>query len=85
VRLNAEVSPEELKVFLEETEELIELMDTCIIRMEKEQEKQRTAAGHLQSSPHDKGSSAMVGFTPMAELTTPWRASSTMFAITGSP
>ena len=69
MKLNAEVGPEEMKVFVEETEELIELMDTCIIRMEKEQENSELLQDIFRAAHTIKGSSAMVGYTPMAELT----------------
>jgi uncharacterized small protein (DUF1192 family) len=36
MKINEEISQDELKVFLEETEEQIELLDNDIVRMEKE-------------------------------------------------
>jgi two-component system chemotaxis sensor kinase CheA len=69
MKLNADISPEELKVFLEETEEQIELLDNDIVRMEKEADNAELMQEIFRAAHTIKGSSGMVGHTRMAELT----------------
>ena len=68
MNLDADITPEELKVFLEEADEQIELLDEDIVRLEKEENpdllQEIFRAAHTL-----KGSSAMVGHQRMAELT----------------
>ena len=69
MKLNADISPEELKVFLEETEEHIELLDNAIVRMEKEADNTDLIQEIFRAAHTIKGSSGMVGHTRMADLT----------------
>jgi two-component system chemotaxis sensor kinase CheA len=65
--LNIEISEEEFKVFLQETEEQIELLDNNIILLEKG--NQDILQDVFRAAHTIKGSSAMVGLKPMTELT----------------
>ena len=69
MKLNTDVTAEELKVFLQETEEQIELMDSDIIRLEREKEDPELLQEIFRAAHTIKGSSAMLGHKPMAELT----------------
>jgi two-component system chemotaxis sensor kinase CheA len=69
MKINEEISQDELKVFLEETEEQIELLDNDIVRMEKEPDNDELIQEIFRAAHTVKGSSAMVGYTRMAELT----------------
>jgi two-component system chemotaxis sensor kinase CheA len=64
---NAEISAEEFKVFLQETEEQIELLDNNIVLLEKG--NQDILQDVFRAAHTIKGSSAMVGLKPMSELT----------------
>jgi two-component system chemotaxis sensor kinase CheA len=68
MKINEEISQDELKVFLEETEEQIELLDNDIVRMEKEPDNDELIQEIFRAAHTVKGSSAMVGYTQMAEL-----------------
>ncbi len=69
MNLDPDITPEELKVFLEETEEQIELLDEDIVRLEKEGENPDLIQEIFRAAHTLKGSSAMVGHQRMAELT----------------
>ncbi len=69
MKINEEISQDELKVFLEETEEQIELLDNDIVRMEKEPDNDELIQEIFRAAHTVKGSSAMVGYTRMSELT----------------
>jgi two-component system chemotaxis sensor kinase CheA len=69
MKINEEISQDELKVFLEETDEQIELLDNDIVRMEKEPDNDELIQEIFRAAHTVKGSSAMVGYTRMAELT----------------
>ena len=69
MNLNSDITPEELKVFLEETDEQIELMDEDIVKLEKEGENPDLLQEIFRAAHTIKGSSAMVGHRRMAELT----------------
>ena len=69
MKLNADISPEEWKVFLEETEEQIVMLDNDIVRMEKESDKVELMQEIFRAAHTIKGSSGMVGHTRMSELT----------------
>lgn len=69
MNLDPDITPEELKVFLEETEEQIELLDEGIVRLEKEGENSDLIQEIFRAAHTLKGSSAMVGHQRMAELT----------------
>jgi two-component system chemotaxis sensor kinase CheA len=69
MKVNSDISPEELKVFLEEAEEQIELLDNAIVRMEKEADNAELMQEIFRAAHTIKGSSGMVGHVRMAELT----------------
>ncbi len=69
MNLNADITAEELKVFLEEADEQIELLDENIVRLEKEGENPDLLQEIFRAAHTLKGSSAMVGHQRMAELT----------------
>jgi two-component system chemotaxis sensor kinase CheA len=69
MNLDPEVTPEELKVFLEEANEQIELLDEDIVRMEKEGENPELIQEIFRAAHTLKGSSAMVGHQAMAAVT----------------
>jgi two-component system chemotaxis sensor kinase CheA len=69
MKINEEISQDELKVFLEETDEQIELLDNDIVRREKEPDNDELIQEIFRAAHTVKGSSAMVGYTRMAELT----------------
>lgn len=60
---------EELKVFFQEAEEQLQLMDEDIIRLEKEAGNEDLLQGIFRAAHTLKGSSGMLGFQTMAELT----------------
>ena len=62
-----DLSPEDLKVFLEEAEEQLQLLDEEVVRLEKESTEDRLAA--IFRAAHTlKGSSAMIDYKAMAEV-----------------
>ncbi|MEE8413127.1 MAG: chemotaxis protein CheA [Dehalococcoidales bacterium] len=69
MNLDPDITPEELKVFLEEAEDQIELLDKDIVRLEKEGENPDLIQEIFRMAHTLKGSSAMVGHQAMAELT----------------
>ena len=69
MNLDADITPEELKVFLEEADEQIELLDEDIVRLEKEEGNPDLLQEIFRAAHTLKGSSAMVGHQQMAELT----------------
>lgn len=64
-----EISPEELKVFMEEAEEHIQLLDEDLVKLENEGENQELLQEIFRSAHTLKGSSAMLGHERMAEVT----------------
>ena len=69
MNLDPEVTPAELKVFLEEAAEQIELRDEDIVKLEKEGENPELIQEIFRAAHTLKGSSAMVGHQAMAEVT----------------
>lgn len=65
--ISSEISAEEFKVFLQETEEQIELLDNNIVLLEKGNHD--ILQDVFRAAHTIKGSSAMVGLKPMSELT----------------
>ena len=63
------IDPEELKVFLQEAEEHLQVLDEDIIRLEKEAGNTDLLQGIFRAAHTLKGSSGMLGLTRMAELT----------------
>ena len=64
-----EVSSEELKVFLQEVDEQLQLLDEDIIRLEKEEDNVDLLQEIFRAAHTLKGSSSMLGFHKMADLT----------------
>lgn len=67
--LNTEIGPEEIKVFLEEAEELLQLLDENIIKLENDRENPRIIQEIFRAAHTLKGSSGMLGHKRMAEVT----------------
>ena len=63
------IDAEELKVFLQEADEQLQLLDEDIIRLEKEASKTDLLQRIFRAAHTLKGSSSMLGFQKMAELT----------------
>lgn len=64
-----EIEQEELNVFLQEADEQLQLLDEDIIRLEKEAENADLLQEIFRAAHTLKGSSGMLGFRKMAELT----------------
>ncbi len=64
-----EISPDELKVFVQEVESLLDVLDEDIIRLESEADNQELLQEIFRAAHTLKGSSGMVGFTAMQNLT----------------
>lgn len=67
--LDPDITPDELKVFIEETDDQIELLDEDIVRLEKESDEPELLQEIFRAAHTIKGSSAMVGHQQMAALT----------------
>ena len=67
--INSDVTADDLKVFLQEAESLLELLDEDIIRLEQESDDEELLAGIFRAAHTLKGSSGMLGFEQMAGLT----------------
>jgi two-component system chemotaxis sensor kinase CheA len=63
------LTPDELKVFLQEVDEQLQLLDEDIIRLEKEADNVDLLQEIFRAAHTLKGSSSMVGLNNMAELT----------------
>lgn len=64
-----DVTPDDLKVFLQEAESLLELLDEDIIRLEQESDNSELLQEIFRAAHTLKGSSGMLGFQSMAGLT----------------
>ena len=67
MQLADDITSEDLKVFLEEAEEQLQLLDDEVIRLEKETTEEGLA-GIFRAAHTLKGSSAMLGYTAMTEV-----------------
>ncbi|MDG0869210.1 chemotaxis protein CheA [Candidatus Lucifugimonas marina] len=67
MQLADDITSEDLKVFLEEAEEQLQLLDDEVIRLEKETTEDGLA-GIFRAAHTLKGSSAMLGYTAMTEV-----------------
>ena len=65
----SDISPDDLKVFLEEAESLLELLDESIIRLEREADDVELLQEIFRAAHTLKDSSGMLGFDAMAGLT----------------
>lgn len=66
--LAADITPEDLKVFLEEAEEHLQLLDEDLIRLEREDDRTEILQEIFRAAHTIKGSSAMLGYAPMTEV-----------------
>jgi two-component system chemotaxis sensor kinase CheA len=64
-----DITPDDLKVFMQEAESLLELLDEDIIRLEQESENSELLQEIFRAAHTLKGSSGMLGFQSMAGLT----------------
>ena len=64
-----DIDPEELKVFLQEVDEQLQLLDEDIIRLEKEPDDADLIQEIFRAAHTLKGSSGMLGYKKMAGLT----------------
>ncbi len=64
-----DASPEDLKVFTQEAEELIQQLDDAVLRLEKEGQNPELIQEIFRAAHTLKGSSGMLGHERMAELT----------------
>jgi two-component system chemotaxis sensor kinase CheA len=67
--ISSDISSEELKVFLEETDDILQTLDEDIIKLEKEDQKDDILQRVFRAAHTLKGSSGMVGHVRMAEVT----------------
>ena len=67
MQLAEDITSEDLKVFLEEAEEQLQLLDDEVIRLEKEITDEGLA-GIFRAAHTLKGSSAIIGYTAMTEV-----------------
>ncbi len=66
---NLEITPEDLKVFLEEAEEQLQLLEGDVVKLEKAGEDAELLQEIFRAAHTLKGSSATLGHQPMARLT----------------
>lgn len=66
--LAADITPEDIKVFLQEAEEHIQLLDEDLIKLEREEDPTDLLQEIFRAAHTIKGSSAMLGYAPMAEV-----------------
>ncbi|MFA7296011.1 MAG: chemotaxis protein CheA [Dehalococcoidia bacterium] len=64
-----DITPDDLKVFMQEAESLLELLDEDIIRLEQESDNSELLQEIFRAAHTLKGSSGMLGFQLMAGLT----------------
>ncbi len=69
VELASDITQEELQVFLQDTDEQLQLLDENIIKLENEGDNPELLQGIFRAAHTIKGSSAMLGYDMMAELT----------------
>ena len=68
MELAPDITAEDLKVFLEEAEEQLQLLDEDIVRLEKEEGNEALLQEIFRAAHTLKGSSAMLGHTRMCDL-----------------
>lgn len=69
VKLASDITPEELQVFLQDTDEQLQLLDEDVIKLENEGDNPELLQEIFRAAHTIKGSSAMLGYEMMAELT----------------
>ncbi len=67
--LQFDASPDEIKLFLEEAEEHLQLLEEDLVRLEKEKDNQELLQAIFRAAHTLKGSSATLGHQRMAQLT----------------
>ncbi len=67
--LALDIPPDDLKVFLQEVESILELLDEDVIRLEGEADNEELLQEIFRAAHTLKGSSGMVGFSAMVDLT----------------
>lgn len=67
--ISNDISKEELKVFLQETDDILQSLDEDIIKLEKEDNKEEILQRVFRGAHTLKGSSGMIGHKRMAEVT----------------
>ncbi|MFO7172353.1 MAG: chemotaxis protein CheA [Bacillota bacterium] len=67
--LEFDASPEDIRVFLDEAEELIQIMEEEILRLERDPQDAEALRELFRAAHTLKGSSATLGHRPMAEVT----------------
>ena len=68
MELAADITADDLKVFLQEADEILLLLDECILKLERDGEDSELIQEIFRAAHTLKGSSAMLGFPPMTEL-----------------
>ena len=68
MELAPDITPDDLKVFLEEADEQLQLLDESILQLERDGENPELIQGIFRAAHTLKGSSAMLGYEPMSEL-----------------
>ena len=68
MELAPDITPEELQVFLQEADEQLQLLDEDLVRLEQEHDNEELVQEIFRAAHTLKGSSAMLGYTPMTEL-----------------
>ncbi|MCL0102639.1 Hpt domain-containing protein [Dehalococcoidia bacterium] len=69
IDLASDVTPEELQVFLQDTDEQLQRLDEDIIKLESDGDNETLLNGIFRAAHTIKGSSAMLGYQKMADLT----------------
>jgi two-component system chemotaxis sensor kinase CheA len=67
--LQFDASPDELKLFMEEADEHLQLLEEDLVRLEKEKDNQELLQAIFRAAHTLKGSSATLGHQRMAQLT----------------
>ena len=68
MELSPDITPEDLKVFLQEAEEQLELLDEEIVRLEREEDTAPLLQEIFRAAHTLKGSAGMIGHHQMADL-----------------
>ncbi|MCH7554175.1 MAG: Hpt domain-containing protein, partial [Chloroflexi bacterium] len=68
MELAADITADDLKMFLQEADEILLLLDECILKLERDGEDSELIQEIFRAAHTLKGSSAMLGFPPMTEL-----------------
>ena len=69
MELAADITEEDLKVFLQEAEENLQILDESIVQLERDKDNPALLQEIFRIAHTFKGSSGMFGHRPMADLT----------------